>query len=86
MNVFPPIFLVFLLYLETFFFFFFLFRADPIAYGRYQAKGQIRATAVGPVPQAQQQHRIQAPIPQLTTLEPLSTDRGQGSNPCPHGY
>ena len=68
--------------------FFCLFRAAPAAYGDSQDRGQIRAVAaclrqshsnVGSKP------RLQS-TPQLTaTPDPVPTERGQGSNPQPHG-
>ena len=41
------VFLVFSFFPFFFFFFFFLSRAVPAAYGSFQARGQIRATAAG---------------------------------------
>ena len=63
------------------------FRAAPAAYGGSQARGRIRATAaslhhshVGSEPRLR-------PTPELMAmLDPLPTDRSQGSNPCPHRY
>ena len=76
--------------LQSFFFLFlFLFRAMPTAFGSSQARDWIGALAaslhhshsnVGFGPSLQ-------PAPQLTTtLDPSSTEWGQGSNPSPHGY
>ena len=69
--------------------FFGLFRATPMAYGGSQARGRIRATAAS----LRQSHRnarsqpLLQPTPQLTAMpDPLPTERGQGSNPRPHGY
>ena len=77
------------------FFFFFVFclfvflGAAPVAYGNSQARDLIRAAAAGLhhshsntgfEPQMQ-------PTPQLTAMsDPSLTERGQGSNPQPHGY
>ena len=68
--------------------FFCPFRAAPVAYGRSQARGPIRAVATG-----LRQSHINAgselhlrPTPQLTaTPDPQPTEQGQGSNPQPHG-
>ena len=72
---------------ETFFFFCFL-GPYPWAYGSSQARGQIRAAAAG----LHHSHSnlgsepCQQPIPQLTAMpESRDSDRGQGSNPNPHG-
>ena len=72
-----------------FYFYFLLFRAAPMAYGVSQARGCIGATAAG----LHHSHSNAGsnphlwPIPQLTaTLDPWPTERGQGSNPHPHGY
>jgi len=66
----------------------FLFRAEPVADGGSQARGQIEAAAAsvhhshsnaGSKPHLQ-------PTPQFTaTLDPQPTERGQGLNPHPHG-
>ena len=67
------------------FFYFFIFvfsRAVPAAYGGSQARGLIEAIAasnVGSEPHLR-------PTPQLTAMpDPQPTERGQRSNPQPHG-
>ena len=66
----------------------FVFRATPTTYGGSQARGPSRATAAGlhhSLSNARSEPHLQ-PIPQLTaTMDPLPTDRGQESNPQPHG-
>ena len=64
-------------------------RATPVAHGGSQAKGLIRAGAVG----LRQSHNkaiselCLQPTPQLTaTLDPEPTEQGQGSKPSPQGY
>ena len=44
-----------------FFCFFFFFRATPAAYGGFQARGQVRATAAG-LHHSSQQHWIPDPL------------------------
>ena len=69
-------------------FFFSFARVALAAYGGFQARGLTRAIAAG----LRQSHsnagselRVQ-PIPQLTAMpDPKPTERGQGSNPQPHG-
>ena len=67
-----------------------LFRAAPEAYGASQAKSQIRATAAGvhhSHSNAGSETHLRSETPQLMALlEPRPTERGQGSNPHPHGY
>ena len=74
------------------YFFFFVFWpfswAAPMAYGGSQARGPIGAVADG----LQHSHSNAGseaclrPIPQLTAPpDPQPTERGQGSNPRPHG-
>ena len=53
------------------FFFFCLYRAVPVARGSSQARGPITAVAAG------LRH---------SNAGSLTHERGQGSNPCPHGY
>jgi len=60
-----------------------------MAYGGSQARGRIGAVATG----LRQSHSNTGsepclqPTPQLTaTLDPQPTEKGQGLNPCPHGY
>ena len=76
-------------YLIIYLFYFCHFRAAPVAYGSSQAKGGIGAAAAGlhhnPSNAASELHL--RPIPQLTAeLDLQPTDRGQGSNPHPHGH
>ena len=66
-----------------------LFRATPLAYGGFQARGLIRATAAG-----HSHSRSNActepclqPTPQITAMpDPEPTERGQGLNWHPHGH
>ena len=72
-----------------FLFSFLLFRATPMAYGGSQARCLIGATAAslcqshnntGSKPHLQ-------PTPQPSAMpDPWPTERGQGSNPQPHGF
>ena len=67
----------------------FFFRASPLAYGRFQARGQIRATAAslhhGHSNTGSEPHL--RPMPQLTAMpDPRPTEQSQGSNLNPHGY
>ena len=67
---------------------FLLFRAAPVAYGGFQARGPIGATAAGLCHShsntGSEPHL--PPTPQLTaTPVPPPTERGQGSNPQPNG-
>ena len=65
-----------------------LFRATPTAYGGSQARGRIRAVAAGlhhSLSNARSQLHLR-PTSQFTAvLDPEPTERGQGSNPQPHG-
>ena len=68
---------------------FLLFRAAPVAYGSFQARSWIGATAAG----LHHSHSNMGsephlwPTPQLTTTpDPWPTEWGQGSNPHPQGY
>ena len=65
-----------------------LFRAAPKAYGGSQARGPIGATAAGLChshSSARSKPGMQ-PTPQITAmLDTWSDERGQGSNPHPHG-
>ena len=66
-----------------------LFRAAPVAYGRSQARGLIRATAArlrhGHNNAGSKLHL--QPTPQLmATPDPEPTEQGQRLNPHPHGY
>ena len=69
--------------------FFCLFRAAPVPYGGSQARGRIGAIySCWPTPQPQQLgiRATSGPAPQLTAMPyPQPTERGQGSNPHPHG-
>ena len=70
-------------------FFFFFFRAAPTACGGSQARGSNQSYICRPMPEphssARSEPRLQ-PTPQLpATLDPQPTERGQGSNPQPHG-
>ena len=75
--------------LSFFLLFFFGFsRAPPVAYGGSQTRSLIAAVAVS----LRQSHSNAGselclrPTPQLTAaLDPSPTERGQGSNPQPHG-
>ena len=67
---------------------FFFFRASPTAYGGSQDRGLIGDIAAGlhhsHSPARSELHL--RPTPQLmATLDPSPTERGQGSNPQPHG-
>ena len=67
----------------------FFLRAAPAAHGGSQARGQIRATAAGlhhSHSNAGSQLCLQPTLQLTATLGPLPTERGQGSNPCSHGY
>ena len=70
------------------FFFFFFSGPHPAACGGFQARGQIGAAATSLChshSNARYEPRLR-PTPQLTaTLDPQPTERGQGSNPRPHG-
>ena len=70
------------------YFIFLLFRAALTAYGGSQARGWVRATAAS-LHQSHSNTRSEPhlqPTPQLTaTLDPQPIERGQGSNPQPHG-
>ena len=73
---------------ERFFVLFCLFRAKPVEYRGSQTRGLIAAVASS----LRQRHsNIRSelalrPTPQLTaTLDPESTEGGQGSNPQSHG-
>ena len=68
---------------------FLLLRTTPTAYGSSQARDGIGATAAGlhhSHGNAGSEPHLR-PTPQLmATLDPRATERGQGSNPHPHGY
>ena len=81
----------FIFNLNFFFFSFFcflIFRAVLAAYGSSQARDWIRAVAAG-LHHSHSNARSELclwPTAQLTaTLDPSPTERGQGSNPHPHG-
>ena len=62
--------------------FFFPFMAQVAAYGSSQARGQIGATAASLRHSNTGSETHLQPTPQLTaTRDPLTYDRGQGSNP-----
>ena len=69
-------------------FFFLLFRAAPTAYGGSQARGPIGLVAAGLCrshSNAGSEPHLR-PTPQLPAMpDPSPTERGQGSNPKPHG-
>ena len=60
-----------------------------MAYGGSQARGLTRAVDTG-LPHSHSNTGSELhlrPTPQLVTvLDPEPTERGQGSNLCPHGY
>ena len=71
----------------------FFFRAAPVAYEGSQARGPIGAVAASlhhsdrnaSHRNARSELHLQ-PTPEFTaTLDPYPTERGQGSNPHPHG-
>ena len=86
----PDLFFIIIILNLFYFYFYLLFRVTPIAYGSSQARGKMRATAVG----LHHRHinlgsepRLQPTPPQLmATPDPQPTERGQGSNLHPHGY
>ena len=84
----PESFSVHLLRLFFFFLAFCLFRAAPAAYEGSQARSLIAAVAAG-LHHSHSNARFKPclqPTPQLTEMpDPQPTDRGQGSNPQPHG-
>ena len=66
---------------------FFFFRATSSAYGSFQARSQIGATAAS-LYHSQSNTRSELhlqPTPQLTA-DPQPTERGEGLNPYPHGH
>ena len=75
-----------LFYFFNFVLFFCFFRAAPMAYGSSQARGWIRTTATSLYHSHSNEGSKPHLWPQLTApLDLWSTERGQGSNPCPHG-
>ena len=73
--------------------FVFLFRAAPVADGSSQYRGQIGASAVGLCQPPQPMPATTTAMPGLSriwdlavTLDPESTEQGQGSNPHPHRH
>ena len=67
---------------------FFVLRAAPAAYGGFQARGLIGATAAGLChshSNTRSELCLQPILQLMAMLDPQSTDRGQGSNPQPHG-
>ena len=80
---------------SQFFFFLFLFcfalffRATPVAYGSSKARGliELQLSAYNTAATMQDPSHSLRPTPQLTAMpDPWTTERGQGSNPHPHGY
>ena len=69
-------------------FFVFLFRAAPVTYGSSQVRGLIGAIVAG-LHESHNNARSEPCLqltPQLTATSDLQpTERGQGSNPQPHG-
>ena len=70
------------------FIYFCFFRTAPMAHGRSQSRGRIRAVAAG----LSHNHSNTGsklrlwPTPQLTAApDPWPSEQGQGSNPYPHG-
>ena len=63
------------------------FRAAPVAYGYFQARGRIRAAAASyPNHSNAGSELCLRPTPQLMAmLDPQPTKQGQGSNPHPQG-
>ena len=72
-----------------YFLFFFFFRAASVVYGSSQARGQI-GTAAASLHHSHSNRGSELhlqPTSQLMAMpEPRPTERGQGSNPHPHGY
>ena len=71
------------------FFFFRLFRTAPVAHGRSQARAQIGAVAAGLYHShgnTGSEPHLQPTAQPTATPNPQPTERGQGSNPHPHGY
>ena len=69
--------------LFAFAFFFFSFKATPMAYGGFQARGIIRAVATA---YSTATAMPLWPIPQITTTQdPWPAEWGQGANTQPHG-
>ena len=75
--------------LVTILFRFAFFRASPMAHGSSQTRGLIGAAAASLChshSNARSKPHLQL-TPQLTAMpDPYSTEKGQGSNLCPHGY
>ena len=67
-------------FIPFFFFNCFLFRATPSAYGSSQAKGPIGAVAASLHQSPSHSHAAHA------MQDPRSTEQGQESKPCLHGY
>ena len=63
------------------------FRAEPMAYGSSQCRGQIRAAAAGLCHSNMGFKPCLQPTPQLMAmLDPWHTEGGQGGSPQPQGY
>ena len=75
-------------FIYLFIFIFCLFRATLTACGSFQARGWLRATAAG-LHHSHSNARSKPPLwPTLKVTampDPYPTERGQGSNPNPHG-
>ena len=68
------------------FYFCFLFRAAPAAYGSSQAKGRVRATSAGHSHgNVGSEPRLRPTLQFMAMPDPQPAERGQGSNPHPHG-
>ena len=64
-----------------------LFRAAPRAYGNSQARGQISATAASlHHSHSNKESELHFSLTPQLTVDPQSTEQGQGSNSHPHGY
>ena len=64
-----------------------LFGAAPTEYGGSQARGPIRAVAVGLRHSHARSKMSLQPTPQLRAMpDPQPTEQGQGSRPHPHRY
>ena len=82
----------FILFLFIYLFIYFvcvcLFRAAPAAYGGSQTRGLIGAAAAGlrhSHSNARSEPSLKTTPQLMATLDPQSTEQGQGSNPKPHG-
>ena len=74
------------IFLNLFLKFFSLFRAAPMAYGGCWARGQIRAVPLAnTTATAMPDLSCLCDLPHRAVPDPEPTERGQGSNLCPHG-